>query len=107
MQTLGTADVFDGTSAKGRTLDARKPLDQVKAVRWHPRPAGADDQADRRRVAVARLVPYYLRSYALPPDPVFVDHIRQCRYQARPLTRPGSRPTQTAVSGGDRRLAAG
>jgi len=36
------------------------------------RTLGTASFADRRRVAVARPVPYYLRTYGLPPDPVFV-----------------------------------
>jgi hypothetical protein len=128
MQTLGTANVFNGTRAEGRTLVDRE-LYQAEAVHLqaylesapvvpatagagpraggrHQRPAGADDKVDRRRVAVARPVPYYLRTYALPPDPVFADHIRQRRYQA-PTVDPARKQATQAVSGGNRRLAAG
>jgi hypothetical protein len=125
MRTLGTANVFDGMSADGRTLVDRKRLGQTVAAYLesapvvratdeigprlgapYPRPAGDAGLTDRRRVVAARLVPYYLRTYALPPDPVFVDHIRQRRYQD-PTVDPAKKQASQTVSGGNGRLTAG
>jgi hypothetical protein len=113
MQTLRTANVFDGMGADGKPLVDRKPLDRVEAVHVLAYPESApvvqaaaepgSGQVDGTRGRQVPLiwqtdgdwvwpgsVPYYLRTYALPPDPVFVDHIRQRRYQPRPSTRPNA-----------------
>jgi hypothetical protein len=71
-------------------------------VRRHGRRGQIADLADRRRLGVLGSVPYYLRTYALQPDPVFVDHIRQRRYLAPTVNPAKKQAAPAAISGGNR-----
>ncbi|HET8643401.1 MAG TPA: glycohydrolase toxin TNT-related protein [Pseudonocardiaceae bacterium] len=124
-QTFRTASVFDGTGADGRPLVDRKLLDQTEAghvlAYLESAPvvlASQDlgpDQVDRGRGQQVPLtwqtdgewlwpgsVPYYLRTYALPPDHDFLDHIRQRQYRAPSVDPATRRAALSAVSGNGR-----
>lgn len=110
-QTFRTARVFDGTGNDGRPHVDRQMLDETEAgkvlayLQAAPVVTSAQglapDRIDPHRGdAVPRTwqtdgswvwpgaVTYYLRSYALPPDPDFLEHIRQRHY--RPPTVDGA-----------------